>query len=71
MAVSGTLVRIEAPHFVAGIVAENGRVVRTAPILHYMLGWDGRRVAAYVRAKGWAWVLVTAATQAKLTRESR
>jgi type IV secretory pathway protease TraF len=51
----GTLVRIEAPHFVAGIVAEDGRVARTAPILRYMLGWDGQRVAAYVRSKGWVW----------------
>lgn len=49
------LVRIVAPHFVAGLVADNGRVARTAPILGYMHGWDGARVAAYVKRKGWSW----------------
>ena len=51
----GTLVRIEAPHFVAGLDAEGGRVVRAAPIVRYMIGWDGRRVARYCASKGWAW----------------
>jgi hypothetical protein len=49
------LIRIEAPHFVAGIEARDGRVVRTAPILAYMLGWDGARVAQYAKRRGWTW----------------
>jgi hypothetical protein len=49
------LVRVVAHHFVAGLVAVDGRVVRAAPILRYMLGWDGARVAAYVQARGWGW----------------
>lgn len=47
--------RISAPHFVAGVIAENGCVMQTAPILHYMRGWNGARVAAYVTRKGWRW----------------
>ena len=50
-----TLVRISAPHFVAGIVARDGRVVLAAPIVYYMVGWDGRRVADYCAAKNWTW----------------
>lgn len=52
---SPTLVRIVAPHFVAGIEADSGRVVNAAPILRYMLGWDARRVAGYCARKGWDW----------------
>lgn len=50
-----TLVRIVAPHFVAAIEAENGRVTRTPPILAYMRGWDALRVAGYVVGRGWSW----------------
>jgi hypothetical protein len=53
--VSRVLVRIVAPHFVAGVEADNGRVVRAAPILHYMLGWTGGRLASYCARKGWTW----------------
>lgn len=53
-----TLVRIVAPHFVAGIEAENGRVIIAAPILRYMLGWSGKRVASYCAKKGWTWEVV-------------
>lgn len=56
-----TLVRIvsnSSPTFVAGLVAEDGEVVRAAPIIGYMLGWDGRRVAAYCALRGWTWEVV-------------
>lgn len=48
-----TLVQIKAPHFVAGLEARDGHVVRAAPIIGYMCGWDGRKVATYCRRKGW------------------
>lgn len=48
-------IRIVAPHFVAGIDAEDGRVVEAAPILRYMIGWTGPQVAAYCTRKGWTW----------------
>jgi hypothetical protein len=52
-----TLVVVEAPHFYAGVVAREGRVIEVAPILyrHIKRGWTGRQVADYCRAKGWTW----------------
>lgn len=50
---TGTLARIVAPHFVCGIVINNGRVVEAAPIVRYMLGWNPHRVLAYTLRKGW------------------
>lgn len=55
---SDVLVRITAPHLVAGLQARDGRVVRAAPILRYMLGWDGSRLADYCERKGWTWEIV-------------
>lgn len=46
-------VRIEAPHFVARLEVDSGRVVEAAPILRYMVGWTTKRVRGYVDAKGW------------------
>ena len=43
------MLRISAPHFVAGIV-RGGDV---APILRYMKGWTLTRIKAYCDAKGW------------------
>lgn len=47
------MLRIEAPNFVAGVVLENERVVETAPILRYMLGWTAARVAMFGYKRGW------------------
>ena len=52
------LVRIIAPHFVAGLETNDGVVIRAAPILNYMLGWGGRKVARYCDAKRWRWEIV-------------
>lgn len=41
--------RIEAPHFVAGIDDE-----AAAPIIRYMLGWSEQRIFDYCRRKGWS-----------------
>jgi hypothetical protein len=49
------LIRITAPHFVAELVAANGCVVEAAPIVKYMMGWNGAQVARYCRSKGWTW----------------
>lgn len=48
-----TLIRITAPHFVAGLLLEKDRVVMTAPILKYMLGWHVVKVKTYARKKKW------------------
>jgi hypothetical protein len=55
------LIAIDAPHFYAGVVAQNGVVVEVAPILyrHIRKGWTGRQVADYCAAKGWCWERVS------------
>ena len=50
-----TTVLIDAPHFCAALVAHNGLVVKAAPIIKYMVGWDASRVRDYCRSKGWSW----------------
>lgn len=47
------LVRIVAPHFVAGLIVLDDRAIRVAPILHYMLGWPRHQIRAYVAKRGW------------------
>jgi len=53
--VSYLIIRIVAPHFVAGAIPHNGRIVNAAPILRFMLHWTGTQVADYCRKKGWTW----------------
>lgn len=54
------LVRVEAPHFVAGAVLQDGVVTEAAPILKYAVGWTRERLRDYVRSKGWmAKIVVT------------
>jgi hypothetical protein len=50
---STLLARVEAPHFVAGIILENDTVIHTAPILRYMNGWTRTRVRRYCERKTW------------------
>jgi hypothetical protein len=48
------LIRIKAPHFVAGVVLNaDGRVERAAPIVRYMMGWSLDRISGYCLRKGW------------------
>jgi len=46
---------IDAPHFCAGIVLRDDRVIEAAPILRYMAAqrWTRDRVRSYCEAKGW------------------
>jgi hypothetical protein len=44
------LLRIVAPHFVAGFDTEKGYI---APIIRYMKTWSIRRIAVYCQEKGW------------------
>lgn len=43
------LLRITAPHFVAGIVKQGA----VAPIIRYMEGWTLAKIKAYCRSRGW------------------
>lgn len=47
------LAAIEAPHFYAGIVLRNNRVIEAADIVRYMRGWNRDRVRDYCRSRGW------------------
>lgn len=53
--ISRVLWRITAPHFVAGIELRgwNHDVVRAAPIVRYMFGWESREVLALCERKHW------------------
>jgi hypothetical protein len=53
-------VRIEAPHFVAGVDVDekDDRVVHAAPIVSYMRGWSAARVLAYCAKKDWSVMLL-------------
>jgi hypothetical protein len=46
------LVRVVAPHFVAGFESD-GIIRRTAPILKQMRGWTDDRARKYMARKGW------------------
>jgi hypothetical protein len=47
-----TLVRVVAPHFVAGFESD-GTVRKAAPILKYMVGWTDDQAREYIAKKGW------------------
>ncbi len=47
------LAQIGAPHFTAGIVLWQDRVVEAAPIVGFMKKWSRGRVRDYCAGKGW------------------
>lgn len=55
MLVTEILACIRAPHFTAGIVLWDGRVIEAAPIVGYMKKqkWSRDRVRSYCKDKGW------------------
>lgn len=50
---SELLAAIDAPHFYAGIVVREDRVIEAADIVKYMRGWSRDRVREYCKRKGW------------------
>ena len=40
--------------FTAGLVTSLERVIKTAPKIAYMRGWNMKRVREHCQAKGWA-----------------
>ena len=52
---------IDAPHFCAGIVLWNDRVIEAADILKYMRKgkWSRDRVREYCKTKGWKVSVIT------------
>jgi hypothetical protein len=47
------LVRVDAPHFCAGLVVGAGHVVAAAPILKWTLGKTPRQLWPYFRRRRW------------------
>ena len=49
------LASISAPHFTAGVVLWDGKVIEAAPIIGYMKKqkWTRDRVRSYCKEKGW------------------
>lgn len=45
--------RIVSSYFVAGFETSSDHVVRTAPIIRYMIGWHVNRVWSYCLSKNW------------------
>ena len=47
------MIRIVAPHFVAGLEHNTRVAKRCAPIIKYMLGWRLQQIREYCRTKHW------------------
>lgn len=48
-----TLAVIDAPHFYAGIVLQDGKVTEAADIVRYMRKWSRDKVRDYCKGQGW------------------
>lgn len=55
---SETLVRVVAPHFVAGLDITDGRCTHAAPILKWAIGRDAQTLRTYFASKGWKATIV-------------
>jgi hypothetical protein len=66
-----TLVRVVAPHFVAGLIVRDGYCIRAAPILRRMIGWSSDQIREYFRQKGWRATVVTSEGRADDRRTYR
>lgn len=53
MMITEILASIDAPHFCAGVVLWDDKVIEAAPIVRYMKGWTRARVRAYCGDKKW------------------
>ena len=49
------LLRVIAPHFVAGAIWRGRECIQAAPILRWMIGKQPASVAIYMTRKGWKW----------------
>lgn len=54
---SEALLRIEAPHFVAGAIFENRdggwKCIKSAPIIRYLCAMSSSEIKRYLDSKGW------------------
>ena len=52
VALNGTI-RFESPTMVAGVIVEDGVIVRTAPIVSFMKGWKAERALEFAKHRLW------------------
>jgi hypothetical protein len=50
---------IDAPHFYAGIVLRDDRVIEAADVVRYMRRWTRAHVRTYCQTKGWTVSIVS------------
>ena len=50
------LLIVYAPHFVAGLVAVNDKVVKAAPIIKYLKNKNIDQAKATCERRGWPWI---------------
>ena len=60
------LVRVVGPNFVAGIVLEDGKVHRTAPILKWAMDMTENELRAEIRRRGFEATLVRTLTRKEI-----
>lgn len=48
-----SVLTIDAPHFNAGVIIKDDVVIKAAPILRYMLGWNLDQIKEYCIRKKW------------------
>ncbi len=51
--ITEVLAQIRAPHFTAGVVLWDDKVIEAAPIIRYMRKWSRDRVRDYCKSKDW------------------
>lgn len=56
-----SLVRVVAPHFVAGLIMAGNRCTEAAPILKWAIGKDRAELRAYFARKSWRASILTQA----------
>jgi hypothetical protein len=68
-----TLAAIDAPHFLAGVVLWNDRVVEAADIVGYMKRkrWTRDQVRDYCRRQGWTITVVHQIERRDIVRSTR
>lgn len=59
------LVRVVAPHFVAGVVIRDQHAIRAAPILHWTVGRHEDELRRAFAREGWRASVVKVATSAR------
>lgn len=60
------LVRVVAPHFVAGIVTDDDLCLEAAPILRWAIGRDNESLRSYFDRKGWQYSACGTPSEQKL-----